>query len=72
MFSAINGDLPTREIYALELFGAVASDAEVEREIGATCNFRTVIMDRAQPAERTLHEADRRHKHTQRTDIKRL
>ena len=69
---SIQGDLPAREIDAVDLFGAVASDAEIECEVGAARDLRPIIVDRPQPAERALHEADRRHKDTQRSDIERL
>src|SRR5207302_6858801 len=68
----IQGDLPAREIDAVDLFGAVASDAEIECEVGAARDFGAIIVDRPQPAERALHEADRRHEDTQRSNVERL
>ena len=54
------------------LVGAIAADAEVEAEIGAAADLGAIVMDRAQPVERPLHERVRRHQHAERADIERL
>ena len=50
----------------------MAPDAKVESEIGAAGDLGAIFMDRPQPTERPLHEADRRQQHAERSDVEGL
>ena len=69
---AVERDLPAGQIDALHLVGAIAADAKIVAEIGAAGDLGTIVVDRAQPVERALHEARSAPSGRKRADIERL